>query len=1519
MRHAMQKYLTILLCAVLLLGVFCPAAAAGKPAEPTASEESAGIASDPEKTIYGVPDETTFVPAGYTFVYTGPNGETYTQVAEGDMFISPRILTTEEATALAALEYGNPKSLVADDGSVLQQMEINPQEAAQYSQAVEAILNGATVPQGETVNVLYEAYPRDEMVEVLITFDDAPVAKRAGMSVCLGQPLGQAEQSMQRTMETAQLSTMSRISRTLGYEVQTETQMTLQTNAVSATVRYEDLAAIRQMPGVKRAILMPAYSVPEEETVQIQSARDLEPFMKSAGPAMGANGAWDLGYKGEGMSVAIIDTGISLTNPAFQQEPQDQSRVAYTQEEIAGLLAGYRFHAEELVDGLTPDQVYYSSKIPFAFNYADRAADYGECGSDAHGSHVAGIVAGNLPEAGKQSFEMDTMGIAPEAQLVVMKVFDAKGSCYFDYIAAALEDAILLGVDCANLSLGSDAGAYYDEGITEFYEAACDAGINVVIAAGNAYFTGYSSGWGNNMIRSTSVCTGTVASPGTYDPVLTVASAENDMRVSGSSSPSLSYWDKRYNKRIYMKYFEHPDVPEELRIRNQLGGQSFEWTDSLKDAAEKIALIELTGENVDLLVSQAVKAKAVALVVYRMLPDPHSWEAFQNTEFEQTDFSIPVVGVSCQNGIHFFDEDYTPEQIRVEAFWNPSETAGQMSEFSSWGPTDGLTLKPEITGIGGNVFSSWSGNSFVVSSGTSMATPAVAASAALVRQYLKELGVAEEALADTVNRLLMSTAAPIVDEEHGTFYFVRRQGAGLANPAAAMASQAYIQVAGTNKSKFELGEDRDRIGVYTMDFEVVNFSDEEKTYTLDTTVLGQKADGGKIKNGKVTYLVYDYARELDATVTSSATDGSVTVPAHSSTQVHVSVTLSDADKAYMDERFPYGTYVEGFVQLISEDHISLSAPFLAFYGDFGEAPLFNEAYSYSSLLGKYPYSTVDRVVTGIWSFRNTLAHMADDVPSYESDLFFLGDSASWREIISPEDFEERGYRNNETKFLSERCGLSPNGDGDLDDLRFYATLNRNAALLKYTVINKTTGEILATEEYENIAKTHYGLYLGGAEQMLNMDWLYPRIEDDGGWYYDTSRCLLEEDTEIVIRIEATTELETNTKNANDAVEFYFHIDTTGPMDDPDALKLKHKKLGPDLSEYLMTLNINENWYLDDIILFQLWLNPETNQWTGSCMNMAGTAAWRREGTSCGTIWKSFGESDKMVYIARDFAGNTSAISLRGGHYLMDEHVDLQTSATTLAVGDTVTIENIAKNNFQLWLEWASLTPEIGEIIESDTSSCTVKANACGFLKVRCGYSSAAEKVLTFRVVDPSLEGTFTDISNHWAKDDILMATGLGLFRGMTDSTFCPQTSLSRGQLVTVLYRMEGSPEVTGSSGFQDVAPNQYYTQAVAWAKENGLVNGVTDTLFRPADSITREQFAAILYRYASWKEQDVTAQANLASFADAAGISAYAQIPMAWAVAEGLIQGISETTLSPRGTTTRAQAATILVRYLERL
>ena len=156
--------------------------------------------------------------------------------------------------------------------------------------------------------------------------------------------------------------------------------------------------------------------------------------------------------------------------------------------------------------------------------------------------------------------------------------------------------------------------------------------------------------------------------------------------------------------------------------------------------------------------------------------------------------------------------------IRVEGFWNRSETAGQMSDFSSWGPTGSLTLKPEITGIGGNVLSAY-GDGMGIASGTSMSSPAVAASAALVRQYLKDTDIPQEDYAHVTNCLLMSTATPILDEENGTLYFVRRQGAGMVNIGAAMDAEAYIQVEGTNKAKLELGDDPERTGVYEMTFE----------------------------------------------------------------------------------------------------------------------------------------------------------------------------------------------------------------------------------------------------------------------------------------------------------------------------------------------------------------------------------------------------------------------------------------------------------------------------------------------------------------------------------------------------------------------------------------------------------------------------------------------------------------------------------------------------------------------------
>lgn len=177
---------------------------------------------------------------------------------------------------------------------------------------------------------------------------------------------------------------------------------------------------------------------------------------------------------------------------------------------------------------------------------------------------------------------------------------------------------------------------------------------------------------------------------------------------------------------------------------------------------------------------------------------------------------------------------------------------------------------------------------------------------------------------------------------------------------------------------------------------------------------------------------------------------------------------------------------------------------------------------------------------------------------------------------------------------------------------------------------------------------------------------------------------------------------------------------------------------------------------------------------------------------------------------------------------------------------------------------------------------------------------------------------FTDIQTHWAKDAVTTAWSKGWMKGVTDTTFVPENQMTRAMLVTVLYRMDGEP-TAGSverGAFHDVASDTYYAKAVAWAAENGIVKGVSEDSFAPNASITREQLAAILYRYANYKKIDTT-QGGMAlhEFDDENAISEYAKDAMEWAVNVGLLKGVGEAKLSPQGTATRAQVATMLVRF----
>ena len=176
---------------------------------------------------------------------------------------------------------------------------------------------------------------------------------------------------------------------------------------------------------------------------------------------------------------------------------------------------------------------------------------------------------------------------------------------------------------------------------------------------------------------------------------------------------------------------------------------------------------------------------------------------------------------------------------------------------------------------------------------------------------------------------------------------------------------------------------------------------------------------------------------------------------------------------------------------------------------------------------------------------------------------------------------------------------------------------------------------------------------------------------------------------------------------------------------------------------------------------------------------------------------------------------------------------------------------------------------------------------------------------------------FTDVStSDWFYSDVMFVYENGLFSGTDSRSFSPNASMTRAMLVTVLYRLEGEPVGTGSSSFSDVRSGSYYEKAVAWAAANGIVTGTGSTSFSPDAKVTREQLAAILYRYAQYKKLDTDAGAKLDSFSDAGNVSGYASEALSWAVSEGLINGASGR-LMPKGDATRAQVAAILHRFVE--
>ena len=208
-----------------------------------------------------------------------------------------------------------------------------------------------------------------------------------------------------------------------------------------------------------------------------------------------------------------------------------------------------------------------------------------------------------------------------------------------------------------------------------------------------------------------------------------------------------------------------------------------------------------------------------------------------------------------------------------------------------------------------------------------------------------------------------------------------------------------------------------------------------------------------------------------------------------------------------------------------------------------------------------------------------------------------------------------------------------------------------------------------------------------------------------------------------------------------------------------------------------------------------------------------------------------------------------------------------------------------------------------------------------FVNVQKAHTIQATFMIEESKVNPNtgVGNPFTDVKeSDWFFDDVMFVYTNNLMVGTTNTTFSPNDTTTRAMVATILWRMEGSPQVTGSSGFTDVPEGKYYTDAITWAKQNNLVNGYSDTLFGPNDPVTREQLAAFFYRYAQYKGYDTTISGSISSFQDKDKVSPWAVDAMKWAVGYGVIQGKTGNLLDPQGDATRAQLAAMLHRLIEK-
>lgn len=764
----------------------------------------------------------------------------------------------------------------------------------------------------------------------------------------------------------------------LGKPLEVVWNLTLTANVISANVLYGELEAIKAVDGVKDVYVERSYAPASSSAGQA----GLQPDMAVSGGMNGTPGAWDLGLHGEGMTIAIVDTGIDYEHQSFDEDAflyaleEDDASPELTPEDVQGKLDRELLHGQGR---------YFNAKVPFGYNYADKNQDITHMNDDQteHGSHVAGIAAANRYIKEGEGYvdalrAVKVAGNAPDAQLLALKVFGADGAARDSDVAAAIEDALTLGADVINLSLGVAVPGFASPEASDPYvnvqKLLLESDTVIVYSSGNA--GNWASHTANGSLYNDGVNFQMGGASGSYTSSFTVASADNR----GMISPTIEVGGKErlFYETLYTNApFVTLDTSEEGQgIPCEFILVPLDWDDdggNEADVLEKIGKDKTEGKIVVIWrgeTSFSEKANLAAKYGAKAVIIANNEDDIIAMDLSEYTYTVPVVSVTRAVGMaireagmlestgdSWDDEDYYTGTLTVHGVHliAPETDGTTMSDFSSWGVPGSLELKPEITAPGGNIWSVFGRtpdhpditDDYELMSGTSMAAPQIAGMTALVLQHLNREFAQDGRLTRPENMtlralaqgLLMATASPLKDAE-GRYYPLMQQGAGLANVAGAVASPVFVTVKGQTdgKVKAELGDDIGRDGTYTVEFTLHNMTRAPQSYTLSAEAFTQA-----VKDGK--YL--DYATRALGCAVTFAPGNEVTVPAGQSVTVTAAIALSETEKAKLNSENPGGAYIQAYLTAKAKGDAegalapTLSVPVLAFYGSWTDSSMFD--------------------------------------------------------------------------------------------------------------------------------------------------------------------------------------------------------------------------------------------------------------------------------------------------------------------------------------------------------------------------------------------------------------------------------------------------------------------------------------------------------------------------------------------------------------------------------------------------